>query len=88
MATRSTRQKAGHVTTSIVVPSGAPSWVTAELLQKTLEVWQPYYEQELIPEDALAIIMGAGQMFDCLSPRPSKGHSHEEIRRPGTRQQP
>ncbi len=88
MTTRSTRQKGSSVPTSIVVPSGAPSWITPELLQKTLEVWQPYYEQELIPEDALAIIMGVGQMFACLAPSPSDGQSHEEICRPGSRQQP
>ena len=88
MATRSSRQKAKNAATTVVVPTGAPSWVTPELLQKTMEVWQPYYEQELIPEDALAIIMGAGQILDCLSTRPSKGLLHETICRPGSRQQP
>lgn len=66
------------------MPSGAPSWVTPELIQKTLEVWQPYYEEDLIPEDALAMIMGASQLFHCLS----EGHRHETVRRPGTREQP
>lgn len=70
-------------TTPPVVPSDAPAWVTPEMIEKTLKVWQPYYEQELIPEDALAIIMGVGRIFEFLA----EGHSDETIRRPGSRQQ-
>ena len=71
-------------TTLAVVPSGAPAWVTPGLIQRTLEVWQPYYERELISEDALAIIMGASQLFHCLS----EGLSHEAVPRTGPREQP
>lgn len=80
-------RKAGakrSTTTQVVVPSGAPSWVTPELIEKTLEVWQPYYEEELIAEDALAMIIGASQLFQCLS----EVHRHETVRRSGPRKQP
>ena len=85
MATRSTRKSVPRdSTTPIVVPSGAPAWVTPELIEKTLEVWQRYYEKELIPEDALAIIMGVGHIVEFLA----EGHSDETVPRPGSRQQP
>ncbi|MAT13665.1 MAG: hypothetical protein CMJ46_00120 [Planctomyces sp.] len=85
MATRSTRKSiARSHTTPLVVPSDAPAWVTPDMIEKTLKVWQPYYEEELIPEDALAIIMGVGRILEFLA----EGHSDETIRRPGSRQQP
>jgi hypothetical protein len=49
------------------VPSGAPSWVTLELIEDTIRVWQPYYEQPLTVEDALSILMNFGQLTDVLS---------------------
>ena len=64
------------------VPSGAPPWITPELIEHTLLVWQPFYQDQLIPEDALAIIMSAGRMVDLLS----NGEGHETIRRPGESQ--
>ena len=85
MPIRPSRKLASKSSATVsVVPSGAPAWVTPELIQKTLAVWQPYYERELIPEDALEIIMGASQLFHCLS----EGHSHEAVRRIGPREQP
>ena len=67
-----------------IVPPGAPHWVTPELMEETLRIWQPFYPDRLIPEDALEIIMGADRMFDLLS----KGPSHEAVRRAGQSQQP
>lgn len=63
-----------------VVPSGAPSWVTPELIEKTVKVWQPYYEEELIAEDALAIILGAGRVFEYFA----QGLRNETVRRSGS----
>ena len=67
-----------------VVPTGAPAWVTPELIEKTVKVWQPYYEEELIPEDALAIILGAGRVFEYLA----QGFRHETVCRSGSSKQP
>lgn len=85
MPVRPSRKAPSSASTAIpVVPSGAPAWVTPELIRKTLDVWQPYYEEELIPEDALAIIMGTTQLLDSLA----QGHSHEAVPRTGPREQP
>lgn len=49
------------------VPPGAPPWVTTTLIEHTLEIWQPYYKDPLTPEDALAIIVNVGRLFEVLS---------------------
>jgi hypothetical protein len=68
---------------ALVVPAGAPRWVTPELIQHTLRVWQPYYDHPLIPADALAIIMGVSRIVEVLS-----GGDREAIRGLGPREQP
>lgn len=67
MATRSSRKTAQQSSTTVVVPSGAPSWVTPELVAHTLRVWQRFSEAPLTPNDALEIIMGAGQLIESFS---------------------
>jgi hypothetical protein len=52
---------------AVCVPAGAPTWVTLELIEQTLRVWQPFYHDQLIPEDALEIIMGVGLLIEALS---------------------
>jgi hypothetical protein len=52
------------------VPSGAPSWVTKELISQTIRVWQPYYCEPLTADDALVIIQSASQLFEVLSSEP------------------
>lgn len=77
-----TKPQSGESET-VRVPAGAPRWVTPELIELTLRVWQPYYEIQLIPEDALEIMMGVGRLVEVLS----CGANHEAIRRPGSGQQ-
>jgi hypothetical protein len=48
------------------VPSGAPSWVTLELIEDTIRVWQPRYGQPLTAEDALSILMNFAALADVL----------------------
>ena len=67
----------------LTVPAGAPQWVTVELIEHTIRVWQPFYSDQLIPDDALEIIMSVGRIVDVLS-----GGDHETVHRPGTVQQP
>lgn len=49
------------------VPSGAPSWVTRELIEKTISVWQPYYADRLTDDEALAMILNVARLFDSFS---------------------
>ena len=48
---------------ALAVPAGAPRWVTPELLADTLRIWRPYYGN-LTSQDALAIILNVGNLFD------------------------
>ncbi len=57
----------------------APDWVTVELVVLTIKVWQPFYEEQLIPTDAVEIITNAGQLFDAIS-----GSNDETIRGTGS----
>lgn len=66
------------------VPPGAPSWITADLIAKTLKVWQPYYSQELIPEDALDMILNVGRIVQVLQ----RGGDDEAVRSAGPSEQP
>lgn len=66
------------------VPPGAPPWVTAELIEHTIRVWQPFYRDQLIPDDALAIINGVTGIVEVLS----SGADHETVRRIGSGEQP
>jgi hypothetical protein len=50
----------------VKVPPGTPAWITADLIQQTLTVWQPYYKSSLSVEDAVTMILGVGQLFDVL----------------------
>lgn len=67
MATRSSRKAALQSSTIAVVPSGAPSWVTPELIAHTLHVWQRFADHPLTPDDALEIINGAGLLIESFS---------------------
>jgi hypothetical protein len=49
------------------VPAGAPDWVTEELLQEAIDVWQPYYKHELSMEDALEITLSVGRLAEAIS---------------------
>ena len=67
----------------VVVPAGAPSWVTEELIALTLKTWQPFYSRQLIETDALEMIMGVDQLFGVVS----RDKSNETIRSTGESQQ-
>ncbi len=50
-----------------IVPAGTPDWITLELIERTIKVWQPYYEQVLSAEEAVTMIRNAGRLFVALS---------------------
>ena len=52
-----------------IVPAGAPDWITPELVEETIRVWQPYYKDVLTPEEAVTMILDVGRLFDALSSR-------------------
>ena len=52
-----------------IVPAGAPDWITQELIEATIRVWQPYYAEILSPEEAVTMILNVGRLFDALSSR-------------------
>ncbi|MGC8642330.1 MAG: hypothetical protein ACP5XB_20910 [Isosphaeraceae bacterium] len=49
------------------VPAGTPEWITPELIERTIEVWQPYYEEVLTPEEAVTMIQSVGRLYLALS---------------------
>lgn len=60
-------------------PPATPTWISDELLQHTIEVWQPFYARTLQAEDALEMILNVSQLLETLREQP-----HEEVRSPGT----
>jgi hypothetical protein len=54
-----------------IVPAGTPDWITPELIERTIAVWQPFYRTVLTPEEAVTMILRVGRLFDVLSPRSS-----------------
>lgn len=66
---RSNRKKdcevAGAAQKSIV-PAGTPEWVTPELVETTIRIWQPYYEARLTPDDAVTMILNVGRLYEAF----------------------
>jgi hypothetical protein len=52
---------------SSIAPAGMPDWITAELIEKTIQVWQPYYNTPLATDEAVEIIRNVGRLFDTFS---------------------
>ena len=50
-----------------IVPAGAPDWITPELVEATIRVWQPYYAEILPSEEAIEMIQSVGRLFQALS---------------------
>ena len=55
-----------HPRAGASVPSGAPNWVTSELIVDTIETWQPYYAAPLTADDALEILLSVANLMDVL----------------------
>ena len=50
-----------------IVPAGTPDWITSELVELTIRVWQPYYEAILTPEEAVTMILNVGRLYAVFS---------------------
>ena len=70
-----TRQSKEHRTSppddsiskAVALPPGTPRWISPELIAETLQTWQPYYQEPLTPEEAVAIIKSVGRLVDVLT---------------------
>ncbi len=49
------------------LPTGAPAWVTPELIELTIHTWQPYYEQPLAADEALQLLLAANGLLRMLT---------------------
>lgn len=45
---------------------GLPDWISPDLIEATIEVWQPSYSERLTAEDAIEILLGVGILLDAL----------------------
>ena len=50
-----------------IVPAGTPDWITPELVEATIRVWQPYYPAMLTPEEVVTMIQAVGRLYQALS---------------------
>ena len=50
-----------------ILPAGTPEWITAELIEATIRVWQPYYQATLTPDEAVTMIQSVGRLYEVLS---------------------
>lgn len=67
MTTNPPEDRANDSAAEVAAQFVVPEWVTDELIQKTLEVWQPHYRDPLTAEDAAYIILSVGRLFETLS---------------------
>lgn len=44
-----------------------PSWITEELIGRTLKIWNPRYGGVLTRDDAIAIILSVSRLYGVLS---------------------
>lgn len=49
------------------LPPGTPAWITLDLVRLTLKVWQKHYAKPLSTQDAVTIVLNAGQLFGVLA---------------------
>ncbi len=66
MSTAGTIAAEGCQRDDVHVPSGAPAWITPELIADTIETWQPYYYDPLTAEDAMEILLSVAELVDVL----------------------
>ncbi|MCH8831029.1 MAG: hypothetical protein IID45_15765 [Planctomycetes bacterium] len=44
----------------------APSWVTAEIVRETVDLFEPRYGRELAPDEIREIIINVGRFVDVV----------------------
>lgn len=43
-----------------------PAWITPALIAETRAAWQPYYEEDLTNEQAVALLIPVGLLYEVL----------------------
>ncbi len=66
-ARQQTRNRRPSPHDDIVVPDGAPAWITPALIRETLATWQPFYRDSMTVDDAVTILKSVGRLFEVLS---------------------
>jgi hypothetical protein len=51
-----------------IVPEGAPVWITADMIRRTIAVFQFFYPELLTPEEAMEMILRVSLLFDLRTP--------------------
>ena len=54
---------------TLAVPPGTPSWITGPLIEATVRVWQPFYNEPITTEVAVEMLIRVGQLFGTLQPK-------------------
>ena len=49
-----------------VPPRCRPTWISDELIQATIEVWQPLLGHTVTPDEAVEILQNVGRLADFL----------------------
>jgi hypothetical protein len=75
MSNRSSRETEENSVESESVPE-LPSWISRQLIEHTLRVWQPFYDAPLTHRDALEIITNVSGLMDVLQ----SGVGYETVR--------
>lgn len=50
----------------LALPAGVPNWITFELVQRTIRVFQPYYSERLTVEEVIGMIQRAARLLGTL----------------------
>ncbi|MEZ6064108.1 MAG: hypothetical protein R3B90_00015 [Planctomycetaceae bacterium] len=48
------------------VPPGTPAWISRDLIDKTISVWQRFYSTRLSAADAVEMLISVGNLFGVL----------------------
>ena len=71
------RTQPAVINTALSVPPGTPTWITGDLIEATVQVWQPYYNEPITSEVAVEMLIHVGQLFGALYPKVAFSTSKE-----------
>ncbi len=50
----------------VFVPSHSVDWISNELLDQTIRIWQPLAVESLTHDDAMRILINVAQLFEAI----------------------